>query len=53
MAESSFTTDIESCYLTACSNNNDLKCCLLRVHIGPDGVCMAYAVPAEDSEPNN
>ena len=56
--ESEFTTDIESCYMVGCANNDALKCALLRVHIGSDGICMGYESiieeePLEDSEPNN
>lgn len=43
MAHSEFQTDVESCYLTSCENNNALVCALLRIHIGADGICMGYA----------
>lgn len=40
--ESEFKTDVESCYLTTCANNDALTCGLIRIHIGADGICMGY-----------
>ena len=51
MGESQIKTDVESCYLITCQNNDALSCGLVRIHIGTDGVCMGYApIVAEEEE---
>lgn len=54
MAESQIKTDIESCYLVTCQNNDALSCGLIRIHIGTDGVCMGYKpIEEEETEPTH
>jgi hypothetical protein len=43
-------TDVQSCYVLSCQNNNALKCDLVRISIGTDGVCMAYIAIEEAAE---
>jgi hypothetical protein len=46
--ESEFTTDVGICYLETCANNDALKCALLRIQIGTDGICMGYEPIVEE-----
>jgi hypothetical protein len=49
VAQSEFKTDVESCYIVTCQNNNALACGLVRIHIGVTGVCTGY-VELEEEE---
>lgn len=49
--ESEFTTDVMTCYLESCQNNNALTCSLVRISIGTDGICLQYEPIEKDDTP--
>lgn len=48
--ESEFTTDVATCYMIDCQNNDALTCALLRINISVEATCLNYAAIEEKED---